>query len=142
MAISEMRTLRQNTSQTPIILGISIGLFLLLDITMLALNYQITHQVSVDALAINLAGRQRMLSQRMSKAVFQIDESDLASDHSLKLEKEFGKVFNLFTETLNGFEYGGDDDDGRDDDGGDVSGGGVGFCGGSGERHGRHLVDR
>lgn len=93
--------------KAPVLLAISIGLFLLLDVAMLMLNFHITAEVTSDALEINLAGRQRMLSQRMSKAVFQIDESRLQDPSSQILSTEFGKVFSLFTETLRGFEFGG-----------------------------------
>jgi nitrate/nitrite-specific signal transduction histidine kinase len=41
--------------------------FLIFDITVLSLNFYISFQLSDSAAAINLAGRQRMLSQRMTK---------------------------------------------------------------------------
>lgn len=103
-----MKLFNPHHRKAPLLLAVSIGLFLLLDVAMLALNYNITAQVASDALSINLAGRQRMLSQRMSKAVFQIDESRLQTPATQILSSEFDKVFSLFSETLRGFEKGGE----------------------------------
>lgn len=45
----------------------AVALFLLFDLAVLMLNFYISFQISADAMAINVAGRQRMLSQRMTK---------------------------------------------------------------------------
>ncbi|WP_341677113.1 diguanylate cyclase [Niveibacterium sp. SC-1] len=47
----------------------SVALFLTLDLSVLLINLRIARQVDIDSQVINLAGRQRMLSQRMSKAI-------------------------------------------------------------------------
>lgn len=88
-------------------LTFSIVLFLALDALMLGLNFSITRSVSGDALIINLAGRQRMLSQRMTKAVFQIDLEQLEASSSQALLQQFLGVHELFSQTLLGFEKGG-----------------------------------
>ena len=51
----------------------AILLFILLDLSILLINYWITYQLSKDAIAINLAGRQRMLSQRITKSLLTLD---------------------------------------------------------------------
>lgn len=43
-------------------LALAVATFVLLDLGALAFSYSIAHQVEKDAVAINLAGRQRMLS--------------------------------------------------------------------------------
>jgi nitrate/nitrite-specific signal transduction histidine kinase len=45
---------------------LAVAFFLVFDMAVLVLNFYISFQISEDALAINLAGRQRMLSQRMT----------------------------------------------------------------------------
>jgi nitrate/nitrite-specific signal transduction histidine kinase len=44
-------------------------LFIVFDISALLINYWISDSLSKSALTINLAGRQRMLSQRISKSL-------------------------------------------------------------------------
>ena len=62
--------------------------FLVLDITVLSLNFYISFQMSDSASAINLAGRQRMLSQRMTKEL-------LAAELDLKQNKEIQTTTSL-----------------------------------------------
>src|SRR5205807_494510 len=59
---------------------LAVAFFLVFDLAVLVLNFYISFQISEDALAINLAGRQRMLSQRMTKALLTA-ESDF--EHGL-----------------------------------------------------------
>ena len=47
----------------------AIVLFVVLDLAVLLINVWIAAQVAEDAVAINLAGRQRMLSQEITKAL-------------------------------------------------------------------------
>jgi nitrate/nitrite-specific signal transduction histidine kinase len=47
----------------------AIVLFVVLDLAVLVINLWIAEQVAQDAVAINLAGRQRMLSQQTTKAL-------------------------------------------------------------------------
>ncbi len=47
----------------------AITLFVLFDLLVLAVNFWITWQVEHDALAINVARRQRMLTQRIAKSL-------------------------------------------------------------------------
>ena len=47
---------------------ISVALFLLLDASVLLLNFYISFEIADDAESVNIAGRQRMLSQRTMKS--------------------------------------------------------------------------
>lgn len=60
---------------------LAVACFLILDISVLSLNFYISFQMSDSASAINLAGRQRMLSQRMTKEL-------LAAELDLQQNKE------------------------------------------------------
>lgn len=79
-------------------------LFILLDLTVLLINYQIAYQVSRDAVAINLAGRQRMLSQRMTKALLELQHPETTQAVA---EKEFRNALLAFDQTLQAFAHGG-----------------------------------
>ncbi len=85
----------------------AVALFLVFDLAILILNFYISFQISEDALAINLAGRQRMLSQRMTKAL-------LTAEHDLQVGTpndnaidELVQTVTLFDSTLSAFETGG-----------------------------------
>jgi diguanylate cyclase (GGDEF)-like protein len=85
----------------------AIVLFVLLDLTVLVINLWIAEQVAQDAVAINLAGRQRMLSQQSTKALLQStlpghDARDTTA------EQEFEEAFGLFSKTLTAFSDGGE----------------------------------
>jgi len=86
---------------------LAVAFFLVFDLAVLVLNFYISFQISEDALAINLAGRQRMLSQRMTKALLtaQSDiERGLAPAETLD---ELTKTVDLFDASLLAFERGG-----------------------------------
>lgn len=79
--------------------------FVLFDCFALSLNYLISYRLSENAVAINLAGRQRMLSQRMTKALL-IIQSAGNLDKSAALH-ELQDTITLFDQTLNAFWMGG-----------------------------------
>lgn len=86
---------------------LSVAVFVLLDLSLLALNFHIAQQIDEDSLAINLAGRQRMLSQQMAKLVL---ESQLIQEDSARwseLQHEIAASQNLFNTTLEAFLNGG-----------------------------------
>lgn len=87
-------------------LFLAVFVFIALDISILAINYWITYQMSEDAVIINLSGRQRMLSQRMTKVLLQI-APDNPADQRQKLEQELTLSLQLFFTTLHGFDKGG-----------------------------------
>lgn len=86
---------------------LAVALFLVLDLSVLILNFYISFQISEDALAINLAGRQRMLSQRITKSLLLAQANinqDLPIDDALA---ELKSTTSLFDSTLTAFEQGG-----------------------------------
>jgi diguanylate cyclase (GGDEF)-like protein len=91
----------------PVPILLAAGLFLLFDSAVLGLNYWITWQVEKDAIAINLAGRQRMLSQRMTKALLEMRRA--GADRGVRADylQELRLSFRLFDSTLNAFIAGG-----------------------------------
>lgn len=87
---------------------VSIGLFLILDASVLVLNFYISFQIAEDATSINLAGRQRMLSQRMTKTLLDLDYSYEDQQQRSLVMKELRASRNLFDETFTAFDEGGD----------------------------------
>jgi len=85
-------------------LTFAIFVFVLLDVTILGLNMWLATRIDEQALAINLAGRQRMLSQRLTKAVLLHAEADKPD---VRLLKEMSQARQLFDHTLQAFTYGG-----------------------------------
>ena len=87
-------------------LALAIALFIVLDLSVLVINLWIAEQVARDAVAINLAGRQRMLSQQITKTLLLINHapSDAAR---LAAQTELTKAFRLFEKTLSAFDQGG-----------------------------------
>ncbi len=86
---------------------ISVALFLIFDLGVLVLNFYVSAQIRGDSVAVNLAGRQRMLSQRMAKEMFLIEESvrlDRSADETVASLKQSRQLFNT---TLAGFDHGG-----------------------------------
>jgi len=83
-----------------------IGLFFLLDISLLINTFIISDEVKQDAITINLSGRQRMLSQRMMKCLLMLDRFKDPQQKTNNLN-ELRLTFNLFDSTLNAFRKGG-----------------------------------
>jgi diguanylate cyclase (GGDEF)-like protein len=92
---------------------IAILLFLVCDFTVLALNFWLSKEIEQQAIAINLAGRQRMLSQRMVKCLLQIRMSHLYQIEASDSLAELGLTFQLFDNTLLGFSKGHATQDGQ-----------------------------
>lgn len=86
---------------------LAVAFFLVFDLAVLVLNFYIANQLSGDAQAINLAGRQRMLSQRITKTVLQIHSSAQAEKPHAALDEELKTATHLFGETLQAFNQGG-----------------------------------
>lgn len=83
-------------------------IFIVMDMTILGLNIWISIEIDKDAAAINIAGRQRMLSQRMTKEILSIDHPQIQiSDHSRENLIELERSFLLFDQTLLAFQRGG-----------------------------------
>ena len=88
------------------LLYMAIGLFLLLDLAVLATTYWLSYQIAENAITINLAGRQRMLSQRMVKALLNLDRTD-DQQHCAEALTELRLTFTLFDSTLHSLHRGG-----------------------------------
>lgn len=91
---------------SPLKLGIAITLFVLLDLSVLVINLWIANQVSRDAVAINLAGRQRMLSQQITKSLLLINQAPNEAAR-LQAREELADAYELFATTLRAFDQGG-----------------------------------
>ncbi|MBI1891963.1 MAG: type IV pili methyl-accepting chemotaxis transducer N-terminal domain-containing protein [Burkholderiales bacterium] len=85
---------------------LAVAFFLVFDLAVLVLNFYISFQISEDALAINLAGRQRMLSQRMTKALLTAENNVQRGLPSNDALAEIKKTVELFDTTLIGFQRG------------------------------------
>lgn len=85
----------------------SIALFLVLDMCVLVLNFYLASQIQRNAVAVNLAGRQRMLSQRMVKALYGISYAEDHGGNAARSLDELHATVSLFDHTLNAFAHGG-----------------------------------
>lgn len=95
------------TPSNKIGLIVAITLFILLDLGTLAVGYQISKQVEKDAVAINLAGRQRMLSQKITKAALIATDAHASSTKKQAAAQEAAEAYTLFLSTLHAFSQGG-----------------------------------
>lgn len=87
--------------------AIAIATFLLLDLGALAFSYTIARQVEKDAVAINLSGRQRMLSQRITKAALLATDDRRSVSQRQASSEELSRSYGLFRRTLTAFAQGG-----------------------------------
>jgi hypothetical protein len=85
---------------------LAIGLFIVFDVVGLSLNYLLSWRIEQQAIGINLAGRQRMLSQRMVKVLLQIDSARRGGEATGAYFDELKLTFDLFDNTLRGFDAG------------------------------------
>jgi len=87
-------------------IAIAASLFVIFDLFVLILNFYTSFEISEDATAINLAGRQRMLSQRMTKSLLQTEVAETSEQRSQALD-ELDKTYLLFSTTFKAFYLGG-----------------------------------
>ncbi|MBT3341595.1 MAG: PAS domain S-box protein [Gemmatimonadetes bacterium] len=85
---------------------VATGLFLVFTISALSLSYLLSWRLEEQAVAINLAGRQRMLSQRTIKALLQIRAARAADTDDRAYLEELRLASDLFDDTLRGFSVG------------------------------------
>jgi diguanylate cyclase (GGDEF)-like protein len=97
----------EKITASPRRLLVAVVLFVLLDLSILLINLWIAHQVALDAVAINLAGRQRMLSQRITKATL-IAAEQPQTPLGEQARQELDTAYRLFTRTLTAFNQGGE----------------------------------
>jgi diguanylate cyclase (GGDEF)-like protein len=96
---------QQNPIKLPTIL-IPIILFVIFDTVALGINFWISNKLEQSAVAINLSGRQRMLSQRMTKSLLMLHVAEHDTDKQSAFD-EFSSTVKLFDKTLLGFREGG-----------------------------------
>ncbi|MEM7556800.1 MAG: SpoIIE family protein phosphatase [Cyanobacteria bacterium P01_A01_bin.84] len=85
---------------------ISALFFLAFDLGVLIPNLLFSNALKGDAISINLAGRQRMLSQRMNKSILQVRNAQESGNSIKKSQKELIKTYQLFDSTLEAFKNG------------------------------------
>ncbi len=85
----------------------SVALFLVFDIGVLIMAFFISQQIAADALGVNLAGRQRMLSQRTVKTLLQVDNAIDRNQDITEPLNELKTTYQLFDTTLTAFQVGG-----------------------------------
>ncbi len=86
---------------------LAIALFVILDMGTLFFNFTISYIVEKDAVAINLSGRQRMLSQKTTKAALLTVFPHLPEEDRQKAITEASQAYSLFYTTLKAFAQGG-----------------------------------
>jgi diguanylate cyclase (GGDEF)-like protein len=84
----------------------AIVMFVALDLTVLVINLWLAEQIAQDAVAINLAGRQRMLSQQTTKALLLATRAATPAE-AARAGEEVELAFGLFERTLSAFAEGG-----------------------------------
>lgn len=89
-------------------LTLAVATFVVLDLGTLAFSYTIARQVERDAVAINLAGRQRMLSQRITKAALLAGDPSRSEVQRANSAAELGQANLTFRRTLAAFANGGE----------------------------------
>lgn len=87
---------------------LSIALFLVFDLGVLILNFYTSSEISVDAVGVNLAGRQRMLSQRVTKSLLELERAPASSPVAANSLLELRNTYTLFDTTLAAFMNGGE----------------------------------
>ncbi|MFK8010490.1 MAG: type IV pili methyl-accepting chemotaxis transducer N-terminal domain-containing protein [Marinicellaceae bacterium] len=90
---------------------IFISLFVIIIVGVLAINYYVSTQFSKDATEINLAGRQRMLTQKTTKAIQHLIQAQSSNQDVSQSFEELKSAFDLFDTTLNAFSNGGNTTD-------------------------------
>jgi two-component system, chemotaxis family, sensor kinase CheA len=89
----------------------AIGLFIVFDLAVLVATFFASHQIAEDTVALSLANRQRMLSQRIAKSIH-VAESDQAATQPINgALKELKSATALFDTTHRGFRAGGAGED-------------------------------
>ncbi len=86
---------------------VAVAFFLVFDLGVLVLNFYTSFRIAEDAVMINLSGRQRMLSQRTAKSVFQVEEAVRTDQDPKPALAELRQAVQLFDSTLTAFRSGG-----------------------------------
>ena len=98
------RTIFSDSKYRPIL--ISAGLFLCFNLGVLIPTFIFSTLLKNDAVSINLAGRQRMLSQKMTKSLLEVKNQQEGGDSFKDSQEELNQSYKLFDDALNGFQTG------------------------------------
>ncbi len=98
------RTIFSDSKYRPIL--ISAGLFLCFNLGVLIPTFIFSTLLKKDAVSINLAGRQRMLSQKMTKSLLEVKNQQEAGDSFKDSQEELNQSYKLFDDALKGFQIG------------------------------------
>src|SRR5436190_13555363 len=80
----------------------------LLDLAVLACNFYTSFQIDQDAVAINLAGRQRYVSQRIARTLWELDADRAAGrPYSPATIEELRDAADIFERSQRAFREGG-----------------------------------
>jgi two-component system chemotaxis sensor kinase CheA len=84
------------------------ALFLVLDLSVVALNFYTSFQIDQDAVAINLAGRQRYVSQRVARTLWELD-ADRTARRRYRTDtiEELRDAADIFQRSMLAFRGGG-----------------------------------
>ena len=85
---------------------ISAALFLCFNLGVLIPNYIFSSLLKKDAVSLNLAGRQRMLSQKISKSLLEVKNQRENALSFKQTQKELNQDYKLFDNTLKAFQTG------------------------------------
>ena len=99
-----IKTILKEAKYRPLL--VSAALFLCFDLGVLIPNYIVSTLLKKDAVSINLAGRQRMLSQKISKSLLDVKIQQENAVSFKPSQKELNQAYELFDDSLNGFERG------------------------------------
>ncbi|MGD1910532.1 MAG: SpoIIE family protein phosphatase [Rivularia sp. (in: cyanobacteria)] len=99
-----IKTILKEAKYRPLL--VSAALFLCFDLGVLIPNYIVSTLLKKDTVSINLAGRQRMLSQKISKSLLDVKIQQENAVSFKPSQKELNQAYELFDDSLNGFERG------------------------------------
>jgi two-component system chemotaxis sensor kinase CheA len=87
---------------------VAVALFLVFDISVLVMNFYTSFEIDQDAVAINLSGRQRVVSQRVARTLLELDAARAAGKpYDPATLKELRTGAQTFQVTMAAFRQGG-----------------------------------
>ena len=86
---------------------IAIALFILLDASILGMNFYISFALKGDAIAVSQAGQLQMMSQRLMKSLYELEVALREDGDVVKPFEELKSTYQHFDETLEAFKRGG-----------------------------------